>query len=116
VFVPWYSEAKKYRREPSPDWVPSQLSLLHAQKVHDTSAEFTGHSVMLGREQLYWYETTRDEYQKGNNLRFFLTNYPATPEESFQHSTNAPFGVEFLDELRTRARPGAAYEIQRTST
>ena len=111
IFVPWYAEIKKYRREPPDGWEPSPLSLLHAQKCHDTSAEFVGHSVMLTKQQLYWYETTREEYHKGNNLRFFLTNYPATPEESFQHSGNAAFSIEILDELRNTTRAGTPFEL-----
>lgn len=111
VFVPWYVEISKYRREPPADWAPSQVSLLHAQKVHDTSPDLVGRTVMLSRQQLYWYETTRTEYQKANNLRYFLTNWPATPEESFQHSSASAFSVELLDELRTRTRAGTPFEL-----
>lgn len=111
VFVPWYSEEEKYRREPPTDWKPSQVSMLHAQKVHDTSPEFVGRNVMLTRQQLYWYESTRTEYQKANNLKYFLTNWPATPEESFQHSTASVFSVELLDDLRSRTRAGKAFEL-----
>jgi hypothetical protein len=66
---------------------------------------------MLSRQQLYWYETTREEYHKGNNLRFFLTNYPATPEESFQHSGASAFSVELLDQLRMETRASQAFEL-----
>jgi hypothetical protein len=67
--------------------------------------------MMLNRDQLYWYESTRSEYQKGNNLAFFLTNWPATPEESFQHSGQSAFSVELLDTLRTHAHAGEAHEL-----
>jgi hypothetical protein len=111
VFIPWYAEPEKYRRQPPDDWKPSEVSLLHAQKVHDTSPEFVGHTVMLAKPQLYWWESTRAELQKGNNLAFFLTNYCASPEESFQHSGQSAFGPELLEDLRLHARPGAAHEL-----
>ena len=91
------------------------FALLHAQKVHDTSPEYVGRAVMLPRENLYWWETTRESYRKGDKLNFFLTNFSATPEESFQHSTQSAFSAEFLAELRDRTRPGVPYEITRTS-
>lgn len=112
VFIPWYAERSKYRRQPPADWVPSELAMLHAQKIHDTSHEFMGTTIMLPRENLYWWESTRAEYQKGNNLAFFLTNYCATPEESFQHSGQSAFGPELLEDLRLHARPGNAFELR----
>lgn len=111
IYIPWYAELSKYRANPPADWQPSQTALLHAQKVHDTSAQYVGHTVMLPRENLYWWETTREEYRKDNKLNFFLTSYSATPEESFQHSTVSAFNAEFIADLRDRVRPGRAYEI-----
>jgi hypothetical protein len=113
LYIPWYAEISKYRSLPPADWQPNQTSLIHAQKVHDTSAQYVGHTVMLPRENLYWWETTREEYRKGDKLNFFLTSFSATPEESFQHSTQSAFSAEFLAELRDRVRPGNAFEISR---
>lgn len=111
LFIPWYAESGKYRRHPPVDWKPTQESLLHAQKVYDTSVDYIGHSVMLGREQLYWWETTRTEHQQGNCLAEFFMNYCATFEESFQHWNQGAFSVELLEELRSRVRWGNAYEL-----
>ena len=112
VFVPWYINPFKYRRVPPEDWAPNPHSLLHAAKVRETSPEYLGRVVDLSREQLYWWETTREEYRKKGSLTFFLTNYPATLEESFQHSGNSIFDFETIDHYRTRTRPpGGAYQI-----
>lgn len=111
VFIPWYAEASKYRRQPPVNWEPSQEALLHAQKVHDTSFEYMGRIVMLEKPQLYWWETTRIEHQQGNKLAEFLANYCATYEESFQHSGQGAFSVELLDELRTAAHAGTPFEL-----
>lgn len=112
VFLPWYAERTKYRRQPPVGWEPTELSMLHAQMVHDTSFEFINRQVMLSREQLYWWETTRAEYQRKNNLRDFLILYCATPEESFQHSGQSVFSFELLDFYRTRVSIPQAYEVR----
>jgi hypothetical protein len=66
---------------------------------------------MLPRENLYWWEITRQSYKDGGKLNFFYTNYSATPEESFQHSTVSAFAADFLEELRLRARHGQPFEL-----
>lgn len=111
VFVPYYAEKKKYRRTAPSTWHPSELTLLHAKRVYETSREFTGQDVLLSRETLYWYETTRQEYQDAGRLNLFLTNYAATPEESFQHTTLSAFSTEVMERIRLDCRPGVAYEF-----
>lgn len=111
-FIPYYVEKQKYNRQPPPDWKPSEISMLHAQRVHETSAEWCGKPIMLSKTKLYWWETTREEYQRNGVLNLFLTNFCATLEESFQHTSQAAFSSEMLDELRSHAHPGVPYEIR----
>lgn len=112
IFVPWYMLEFKYRRTPLVGWQPNDHSLLHAQKVRDTSLGYVGRVVELTREQLYWWETTREEYRKKGSLPIFLTNYPATLEESFQFSSESIFDYETIDYYRTRTRPpGGVYQV-----
>ena len=108
LFIPWYAESKKYRRKPPENWEPSELSMLHAQKVFETSPEFVGKQVLLSKEQLYWYETTRSQYAEAGTLNIFLTNWCATPEESFQHSNVSAFPPEFLEKARLAASAAKA--------
>lgn len=110
-FIPWYAELSKYRSLPPAGWKPSELSLLHAQKVHETSPEYVGHTVMLPRENLYWWETTRQTLKDSGKLNFFYTSYSATPEESFQHASVSAFPTDFLEDLRLRTKSGTPYEI-----
>jgi len=111
-FVPWYINPFKYRRVAPEAWSPNDHSLLHAAKVRETSPQYLGREVSLTREQLYWWETTREEYRKKGSLTFFLTNYPATLEESFQFSGGSIFDYETIDYYRNRTRaPGGAYQI-----
>jgi hypothetical protein len=63
-FIPYYTEPKKYRRQPPSRWEPSEISLLHARKIEETSPEYVGRRVTIPKEQLYWWETTREEYLK----------------------------------------------------
>ena len=111
LFIPWYAELSKYRTNVPTDWKPSEAAMLHAQKVADTSAQYVGHRVLLPPSNLRWWEVTREEYRKSNRLNFFLTNWSATPEESFQHSATTAFDAELLADLRDRTRTGVAYEI-----
>lgn len=115
-FIPYYVEESKYRATPSVDWEPNDVSLLHAQKVYDTSPEFMGgNHTMLSKEKLYWWETTRSQYKKAGSLNLFLSQFCATPEESFQHTTKAAFDAELIQKLRDSARPGLSFAIEGVS-
>ncbi len=112
LFIPWYVEDKKYNRTPPEGWVPTDLAMRYAQHVHETSPEFcNGKAVLLSRSKLYWWETTRAEYQSSNALNIFFSNYASTPDESFQHNTRSAFNFETLEGLRLGAKTGEAYQI-----
>lgn len=111
-FIPWYATPEKYRRMPPEGWEPSQVSLLHAQKVWETSTEYVGKQVMLSREQLFWWESTREEHVRDGMLPFFLTNYAGTLEESFQFSGTSIFPPDTIERYRLMTRPPReCYEV-----
>lgn len=112
LFIPWYAEEKKYRFTPPPNWKPSDIAMLHAKKVHETSPEWIGKAVMLSPEQLYWWESERGDAVKRGVLNIFLTNYCATPEESFQHTTQSAFSPEVLEKLRLQSGMGKPYDVR----
>ena len=107
IFVPWYIEAKRYRKTPPEGWEPSETTTSHAAMVEVTSPMFTrgNYTVRLSREQLYWYEKERSQYYLEGKLSAFLASYCATPEESFQHSGEGAFSVEVLDAMQRSVRP-----------
>ena len=111
VFIPWYAEKSKYRAAPPTDWTPSEEALKHARRVYDTSERYVGKEVLLTREQLYWWQSTREEYYRSNNLNLFYTNYCATIEESFQHSTKSCFSHDVMEYYRASAFEGIPYRI-----
>lgn len=114
AFIPWYAEPGKYRAAPPEGWVPTTVTKLHAQVVYDTSTLYCfGKRVTLSREQLYWWESTRDEYQRKGVLNIFLANFCATVEESFQHAGVSPFQTELLEKLRGRTSVPVARELIR---
>lgn len=114
IFIPWYVEVKKYRKTPPPWWNPSELTVLHQKKVHATSKDVLGYQVDLTKEQMFWYEQKRKQYQKGGNLNVFLTNYCATHEESFQHIERSALPTEVIEKLRLSISDGYPYEVTTT--
>lgn len=111
LFIPWYAEEMKYRAQPPANWKPSDIAMMHAKKVYETSPEFVGKAVMLSRENLFWWESTRAEYQAAESLNLFLTNWPSTPDESFQATQRSAFSTTLLEQLRLQTSAGQAYNI-----
>ena len=49
------------------------------------------------------------------SLAIFLTNYAATPEESFQFSTAGALNPELIEQLRADVTEPVSYEFSRTT-
>lgn len=116
LFVPVYIEKKKYRRTPPIDWIPSDLTLKYANKIESTSPDIVGHKVVPDRDFLYWWETTRREYAERGSLNIFLTNFAATPEESFQFVTQGAFKADLLEDIGMDIVEPVSYEFMRTGS
>lgn len=112
LYIPFYAEPKKYRRQPPEGWNPNESTSQLAWKVYNTSKEFVGKQVTLSREQLYWWESSYNEAMENNSLNLFLSNYSITPEQSFQHTSISAINVQTLDWMRTTAVEGIAYEME----
>lgn len=111
IFTPWYIESKKYRRAAPDDWDPLTVTKQHAELVEKTSAEFCGSKRVLSNDQLYWWETEYELNRKGGTLHIFLSNFCATPEQSFQHSGGSAFPIETIEWLRSCALMGMPYHV-----
>lgn len=111
LYIPWYSEPKKYRAHAPDDWKPNEQTMQMAWKVHQTSKEFVGRVITLSREQLFWWERSYSEALANNSLNLFLSNYSITPEMSFQHTTASALRVDVLDWMRGTAGVGIAYDV-----
>jgi hypothetical protein len=112
IFIPWWAEPKKYSLPAPPEWTPTAVTLSHARRAEEIGPSFVGHAVHLTRDQLYWYERRRTAMAKANRLSEFLEEFPAEPEEAFQHSGRSIFGADEIARLQTLARPlASAYEF-----
>ncbi len=113
AFIPWYFNRLKYREIPPPNWEPKPHTLRHAELIERTSPEFCdGVAYRPSIEQLYWWQMERARHVQQGELATFLTNYPATPEQSFQNPTKGALPAELIEEMETEIMlPGATYEI-----
>ncbi len=109
IFAPYYIEPTKYRRACPDDHEFSDIAKQHAEMVERTSADILGQTQRLTKDQMYWWETEREMYRKDGSLNIFLTNYCATPEESFQHSTMSALPIETIEWMRSTALKGMPY-------
>jgi|WetSurMetagenome_2_1015567.scaffolds.fasta_scaffold59347_2 hypothetical protein len=105
IFIPWYAETKTYTRPCPTGWVPSDLALAHARKALEVSAKWCGRTIALTKDQLYWWEITREEYKAKRKLSMFLSEYAADDLESFQNTTQGVFGSDLVHELRQESKP-----------
>src|SRR6266705_4601269 len=112
LYIPFYAEPKKYRRQPPEGWNPNEDTLKAAWKIFNTSAEFVGKQVTLDRQQLYWWESSFNEAMENNSLNLFLSNYSYTPQMSFQATTVSAIRTDILDWMRSTTIEGVAYEIE----
>jgi hypothetical protein len=113
MFCPWYAQPTKWSRPDVPSfWSPDADTQAHAAKIALTSERWMGRVYTPTREQLYWWETERATYRDTQGLGIFYTDYPATPEESFQHSGSGAFNSEIIQLLTDRViRKPTAYVL-----
>src|SRR3990167_1265269 len=103
AFIPWYAVKGKYSSEPPISWIPDEVTERHADMVWETSPRWFGQRGKLSREQMYWWETKRNEAKDLEKLSDLLVNYCATPEEGFQHSNPTAVSHETMERLRQEA-------------
>ena len=126
-FAPFYlidatesrsGQTSKYRLDPPLDWEPAPTTIMMAEKVWETSSQFTlDHSrIRLHREVLYWYERTRAQYYRKGKLNIFLQNYPVDPDESFQHTAAGAFPNETIERLSLNCTRYDPYPYQMISS
>jgi hypothetical protein len=113
-FTPWYINHNKNRLAAPDLWSPNQITVEHAALIERTSAEFAGTTIHPTRNQLYWWETEYNLSKKLGTLFFFLSSYPATPEQSFQLSSHSAFPLETIEWMRAGAdeKMGMPYSVE----
>lgn len=117
AFIPWWMNATKYRAIPTADWQPNRHTLAHYELVERTSPEYNdGMTVRLNKSQMYWWEKERAASVQDGLLAEFLTNFPATPEQSFQSQVQGALPADIIEWMEaTSMEAGAMYEHYLTS-
>lgn len=113
VFTPHYANSNKNRLIAPEGWEPDAAAKEHAELIERTSPEFfDGKTIRIGKNQLFWWESEFRMAKKLGTLNIFLTNYPATPEQSFQHSSHSALPLETTDWMRTTSMLGMPYHLE----
>ena len=113
IFIPWYGESHTYIARAPEGWEPRDLTKAHAERAVDVSSRWCGKTIRLTREQLFWWETTREEAKEKRRLHTFLAEYCADPNEAFQNTGQSVFPFEVLHDVRQRLKkPVGLVEIQ----
>ena len=111
-FIPWYAEPTRYRMRPPEDWKPKQLTLLHQKQVEEQSPRYMrGKTVKLDKEQLFFWEFTRNEYEKKGKLYVFLQEYASNHLECFQSANLGMFEGDVMQKMMASCNPFVAYEV-----
>ena len=114
AFIPWYLNKTKHRDVAPDSWTPEPHTIKHAELIERTSPEFMdGMTYYPNRDQLPWWETTRASHVRRGELAGFLTNYPATPEQSFQNPQQGALPPELIEKMEQRVRfPEICYDVE----
>jgi len=114
IFIPWYAEPKKFSLTAPEGWVAKETTLAHAKRCEMTGGKWVDGEVRLTKDQLFWYETTRNDYEESGQLSTFLEEYGAADDdECFQFSGKTIFGAAVVQRIQDAARPVAgALEIK----
>lgn len=113
IFTPHYINTNKNRLIAPDGWEPEDFAKEHAELIERTSPEFCGgQTIRIDKNQLYWWSTEYKQAKKLGTLNIFLTNYPATPEQSFQHSAMAALPFDTVEWLRTTSLMGMPYHLE----
>lgn len=116
IFTPCYVNSNKNWAIPPDPWEPNETTKEYAELVEKTSAEFSGSAFHPGKEHLYWWESEYKQNKKLGTLAVFFTNYPATPEQSFQYNSMSALPIETLEWMRSSATlPGMPYSYSLTA-
>ena len=111
-FIPYYAEPTRYRRNPPVDWVPTKVTQLHAQQVENDSPRYCdGKTVKLSKEQMYFWEFSRREYEAKGKLYVFLQEYASNHLEAFQNASMGMFDENLMLSMRAKQKPFVAYEV-----
>jgi hypothetical protein len=118
VFFPWFLRRDIYptdayvraRSDAYERWVAKKETLALARKAeiwvrtHKDVSSILGLGWKMDREQMFWYETQRDEAERKGQLARFLKEYPSDSEEAFQHAGHTMYPVKLILDMSDQAQ------------
>lgn len=111
-FVPWYAEPNTYIKPAPEDWTPDKVTTNHAELVERESPQWMrGKTVRLNRDQLYFWEFTRNEYARKGKTGVFFCEYASSPREAFRSANSSIFTYEIIEFLRSKSSFPNGYEV-----
>lgn len=100
IFAAWYLRPTNRL---SSDGIPFKETTLNmAKRVEEETGE------PLDREQLAYYQITRQDFEAKGELDKFFQEFPSTVEEAFQTGLRSVFPIEVRSRLRDACRPPIA--------
>jgi hypothetical protein len=116
VFLPWYVGTDLYptatwkHGHPVPaNWSPATLTANHAEKAANyvrgnaLLRKYLGAKWQMSREQMWWWEVTREEHKAKNELPQFQSELCSDDLEAFTSTNHSVFEVEVISEYREAA-------------
>jgi len=126
LFLPWFVGRDLYptstwiRAHPPRDtWEPSGLTIRHAERARNYARinpllrKYLGDSWEMPKEQMWFWEVTRQEHLEKKTLHKFYSEMPADDEEAFQNTNTSVFDAETISVYReaTNQSPVHVYGI-----
>lgn len=105
IFLSWFDRPDMCSLNPE-GVTFSETTLAAAARIkRDTGHECT-------KDQLAWYQLTREQYEEKGNLGTFLREYPSSDDECFQYSLDCAWPIEVIDKVRNECPPiQAIYDV-----
>lgn len=118
TFMPWFVSRDIYptetwlRKAPVPvSWEPDPITVAHAESAREyvASSDYLGRYIgdgwQMPREQMWFWEVSREEAKEKHELNQFYQEMPATPAQAFQATGASPFEPELLAQIEETMRP-----------
>lgn len=105
MFVSWFDAPEVWS-------MPSEGLELKSRTQDMATRVERDYGVVLTKEQLAYYQVTREQFEEKQRLEDFLQEMPSTEEEAFQSGYRSVFTIEVRDRIRNTLRPLAgAYMV-----
>ena len=111
IFTPCYINQSKNRLPAPDDWRPREETQDYARLVEETSQEWAGEKIIPTRHHLYWWEMEYARNDEQGTLAIFFSNFPNTPEQSFQYNAQSALPVRVIESMRSKSMLGMPYDL-----